>query len=60
MDFYFFLDSRFRGNDTRLDCRLRRNDTSGSSPGGAFGIASGPAGLSRKGERRTGFLLSQE
>ena len=30
------------------------------SPGPAFGVASGQAGLSRGGERRTGFLLARE
>jgi len=39
-----------------LDCCLRRNDTVAPSPGGALGTA----GLSRGGERRTGFLLAQE
>jgi hypothetical protein len=39
-----------------LDSCLRRKDTGAPSPGGALGTA----GLSRGGERRAGFLLTQE
>jgi len=47
------LPQRGRGG---LGSRLRRNDTGAPSPGGALGTA----GLSRGGERRTGFPLAQE
>ena len=52
------LDCRLRGKDTKghtqrsLDSCLRGKDTVAPSPGPAFGIASGQAGLSRQGRGR--------
>jgi hypothetical protein len=42
MDFPYFLDSRFRGSEPRLECRLRGNDT--PQPVALSALTASPAG----------------